>query len=143
MLLRPNRTKYSKNQRGRLSKTVSFFRSPKNGRYALIAQESSVLTAYQIEATRQVINRYLKRKGKIWISVFPDIAVTAKPTEVRMGKGKGAVKNWVCRLQKGRILFEVDGVAEQKVLDAFRAAKKKLPLKTYIYRAPWKLPMKI
>lgn len=143
MLLRPNRTKFSKNQRGRLSKTISLFKSPKNGRFALIAQESCILTAHQIEATRQVINRYLRRKGKIWINVFPDIAVTAKPTEVRMGKGKGAVKNWVCRLQKGKILFEVDGVAEQKVLDAFRAAKKKLPLKTYIYKASWKLPMNI
>ena len=143
MLLRPKKTKYNKSQRGRLSRIVSSFRLPKNGRYALIAQESILLTAHQIESTRQVINRYLKRKGRIWIHAFPDLPVTSKPTEVRMGKGKGAIKNWVCRVRKGKILFEVDGATDQKIIEAFKAAKKKLPLKTFLYKNTWKLSKKI
>lgn len=143
MLLRPNKTKYNKSQRGRLGNTVSSFRLAKNGRFALIAQESILLTAHQIESTRQVINRYLKRKGKIWIQAFPDFPVTAKPTEVRMGKGKGAIKEWVCRVKKGKILFEVDGVADQRILEAFQAARKKLPLKTLIFKTSWKFPQKV
>lgn len=143
MLLRPNRTKYNKSQRGHLSGPVSSFRPIKNGRFALIAQESVLLSAHQIESTRQVINRYLKRKGKIWIKTFPDLPVTSKPTEVRMGKGKGAVNEWVCRVRKGKILFEVDGAADQRILEAFQAARKKLPLKTLIFRNSWKLPLKV
>jgi large subunit ribosomal protein L16 len=143
MLLRPNRTKFNKSQRGRLSRVVSAFPPIKYGRFALIAQESVLLTAHQIEATRQVINRYLKRKGKIWIRAFPDLPVTSKPTEVRMGKGKGAVKEWVCRLRKGKVIFEVDGVADQRIFEAFQAARKKLPLRTLIYQTPWKLPKKV
>lgn len=142
MLLRPKKTKYNKAQRGRLSRLVSAFRQPLNGKFALIAQESIHLTAHQIEATRQVINRYLKRKGKIWIKAFPDFPTTAKPTEVRMGKGKGAIKEWVCRVRKGKILFEVDGVADQRILEAFQAARKKLPLRTLIFKNLWKYPKK-
>lgn len=142
MLLRPKKTKYNKTQRGRLSRLVSAFRQPLNGKFALIAQESIHLTAHQIEATRQVINRYLKRKGKIWIKAFPDFPITAKPTEVRMGKGKGAIKEWVCRVRKGKILFEVDGVADQRILEAFQAARKKLPLRTLIFKNLWKYPKK-
>ena len=138
MLLRPKKTKYNKTQRGRLSRVVSAFRQPIHGKFALIAQESIHLTAHQIEATRQVINRYLKRKGKIWIKAFPDFPVTAKPTEVRMGKGKGAIKEWVCRVRKGKILFEVDGVADQRILEAFQAARKKLPLRSLIFKNSWK-----
>jgi large subunit ribosomal protein L16 len=143
MLLRPNRTKFNKAQRGRLSRVVSAFRPIKHGRFALIAQESVLLTAHQIEATRQVINRYLKRKGKIWIRAFPDLPISAKPTEVRMGKGKGAIKEWVCRVRKGKILFEVDGVVDQRILEAFKAARKKLPLKTLIFKNAWKFPYKV
>lgn len=143
MLLRPNRTKYNKAQRGRLSRVVSAFPPIKHGKFALIAQESVLLTAHQIEATRQVINRYLKRKGKIWIRAFPDLPITSKPTEVRMGKGKGAVQEWVCRLRKGKVIFEVDGVGDQRILEAFQAAKKKLPLKTLIYQTSWKFPKKV
>lgn len=140
MLLRPKKIKYNKSQRGRLSKVVSTFRQPVHGKFALIAQESIHLTAFQIEATRQVINRYLKRKGKIWIKAFPDFPVTAKPTEVRMGKGKGAVKEWVCRVRRGKIIFEVDGVAEPVILEALQAARKKLPLRTLIFKNLWKHP---
>lgn len=139
MLLRPNRSKFHKSRRGRLSGPLSSFRAIKNGRFALIAQESVLLTVHQIESTRQVINRYLKRKGKIWIRAFPDLPITSKPTEVRMGKGKGAVKEWVCRVRRGKVLFEVDGVADQSILEAFRAARKKLPLKTLIFKNSWKL----
>ena len=142
MLLRPKKTKYNKTQRGRLSRVVSAFRQPLHGKFALIAQGSIHLTAHQIESTRQVINRYLKRKGKIWIKAFPDFPITAKPTEVRMGKGKGAIKEWVCRVRKGKILFEVDGVADQRVLEAFQAARKKLPLRTLIFKNLWKYPKK-
>ena len=143
MLLRPNQTKFNKAQRGRLSRVVSAFRPIKHGRFALIAQESVLLTAHQIEATRQVINRYLKRKGKIWIKAFPDLPISAKPTEVRMGKGKGAIKEWVCRVRKGKVLFEVDGVADQRILEAFKAARKKLPLKTLVFKTSWKFPHKV
>ena len=143
MLLRPNRTKFNKSRRGRLSGPFSSFPPIKNGRFALIAQESVLLTAHQIESTRQVINRYLKRKGKIWIRAFPDLPLTSKPTEVRMGKGKGAVSEWVCRVRKGKVLFEVDGVADQSILEAFRAARKKLPLKTLIFKNSWKFPLKV
>lgn len=135
MLLRPNRTKYVKSQHGRFSGIESSFRSPKFGRFCLIAQESAFLSARQIESCRQVLNRSFKRKGKIWISAFPDFPLTSKPTEVRMGKGKGNVSSWVCRCRPGKILFEVDGVSSQKAESAFRAARKKLPLKTFFFQS--------
>lgn len=142
MLLKPNRTKYTKFQRGRLSRVEATSPKVSFGRYALVSQESSYLTARQIEAARQVINRYLKRKGKIWIRVFPDFPVTSKPTEVRMGKGKGAIKAWVCRVKRGKILFEVDGVESQKVFEALNAAKKKLPFKSLYFESSWKINKK-
>lgn len=138
MLLKPKKTKYTKSQHGRLSGIESSFCFPKFGRFALIAQESTLLSARQIESCRQVLNRHFKRKGKIWIRAFPDFPVTAKPTEVRMGKGKGSVKEWVCRVRPGKILFEVDGVASQKASSAFFAAQKKLPLKTLFFQATTK-----
>jgi large subunit ribosomal protein L16 len=143
MLLKPRKTKFNKSQRGCLKRVETSFRHPKFGRFALIAQESGLISARQIESTRQVINRYLKRKGKIWICVFPDFPMTSKPTEVRMGKGKGAVNAWFCRVKKGKILFEVDGVSDHIIFAAFCAAKKKLPLKTFIYQAPWKVNKKL
>lgn len=135
MLLRPNKTKYAKSQHGRFSGVESAFRYPKFGRFSLLAQESAFLSARQIESCRQVLNRYFKRKGKIWIHAFPDFPLTSKPTEVRMGKGKGNVTSWVCRCRPGKILFEVDGVSSQKAESAFRAARKKLPLKTLFFKA--------
>jgi large subunit ribosomal protein L16 len=142
MLLRPKKTKYAKYQRGRLSRVVPSFRLLKKGQFAIIAQESVLISACQIESTRQVINRHLRRKGKIWINIFPDLPLTSKPTEVRMGKGKGGIKEWVCRIKKGMILFEVDGVVEKRILQAFTAARKKLPLKTFVYKSPWKIKKK-
>lgn len=142
MLLRPKKIKYAKYQRGRLSRVVPSFRLLKKGQYGIIAQECAFISACQIEATRQVINRYLKRKGKIWINVFPDFPLTSKPTEVRMGKGKGGIKEWVCRIKKGMILFEVDGVVEKRVLQGFTAARKKLPLKTFVHKCLKKKELK-
>jgi len=142
MILKPKKTKFNKCQRGSLGRIESSFSQPKFGRFALIAQESALISARQIESTRQVINRYLKRKGKIWIRLFPDFPMTSKPTEVRMGKGKGAVKAWFCRVKKGKILFEVDGAPDHNIHEAFSAARKKLPLKTLIYQASWKINKK-
>jgi len=129
MLLKPKRTKFNKSQRSSLGRVESSFCKPKFGRFALIAQESGLISARQVESTRQVINRYLKRKGIIWICFFPDFPMTSKPTEVRMGKGKGAVKARFCRIKKGKILFEVDGVADHIIFEAFSAAKKNYRLK--------------
>lgn len=143
MLLKPKKTKFNKSQRGCLGRVESSFCEPKFGRFTLIAQESGLISARQIESTRQVINRYLKRKGKIWIRLFPDFPMTSKPTEVRMGKGKGAVKAWFSRVKKGKILFEVDGASDHSICEAFFAAKKKLPLKTFIYQASWKVNKKL
>jgi len=143
MLLKPRKTKFNKSQRGTLKRVESSFCTPKFGRFALVAQESGLISARHIESTRQVINRYLKRKGKIWICVFPDFPMTSKPTEVRMGKGKGAVKALFCRVKKGKILFEVDGSSDYSIFEAFCAAKKKLPLKSFIYKAAWKVNKKL
>lgn len=143
MLLKPKRTKFNKFRRGRLVRVEPAFCSPKFGRFALIAQEAGLISARQIESTRQVINRYLKRKGKIWIRLFPDFPMTSKPTEVRMGKGKGAVKAWFCRVKRGKVLFEVDGVADHNIYEAFSAAKKKLPVKTFLYQASWRINKKL
>lgn len=138
MLLKPKKTKYNKTQRSILAHTECAFQPLKFGRFGLYSQESGFLTARQIEACRQVINRSLKRKGKIWIRAFPDQPITSKPTEVRMGKGKGAVEAWVCVVKKGKILFEVDNVPGQKAYEAFHAAKKKLPLRCLVFQAMWK-----
>lgn len=143
MLLKPKRTKFNKAQRGSLSRKESAFRCLKFGKFGLVAQETGLLSARHIESTRQVINRYLKRKGKIWIRVFPDFPMTAKPTEVRMGKGKGAVQYWFCRVRKGKMLFEVDGSSDYTIRKAFSAAKKKLPLKTYFVQSSWKINKKV
>lgn len=142
MLLKPRKTKYNKSQRKILSSIESSFRPLQFGKYGLIAQESGLLTARQIESCRQVINRSLKRKGKIWIRAFPDLPLTAKPTEVRMGKGKGAVEAWVCSVKKGKILFELDGVPTPKALEAFHAARKKLPIRSLVFQTSWKTSQK-
>lgn len=143
MLLKPKKTKYQKVQRKILCSVESSFKSLKFGRFGLISQESGLLSARQIEACRQVINRSLKRKGKIWIRAFPDLPITAKPTEVRMGKGKGPVKAWVCSVKKGKVLFELDGVSESKAKEAFQSAKKKLPLRSLLVQTSWKTFTKI
>lgn len=133
MFLQPKRSKYKKVRKGSLPKLE--FRSNKLqfGTIGLKAAESGTLTARQIEAARQSITRKIKRKGKLWIRVFPDLPITAKPTEVRMGKGKGAVSHWGKKIGGGAILFELCGVTKNTAISAFRTGGAKLPIKTIIF----------
>jgi large subunit ribosomal protein L16 len=131
-MLQPKRTKYRKQQKGKnrglalRGSTVSF------GEYALKAVGRGRLTARQIEAARRAMTRYVKRGGKIWIRVFPDKPITQKPLEVRQGKGKGNVEYWVCQIQPGRVLYEMEGVSEEIAREAFRLAAAKLPIATTV-----------
>ena len=129
-MLQPKRTKFRKQMKGRnrglahRGSTVSF------GEYGLKATGRGRLTARQIEAARRAMTRHVKRGGKIWIRVFPDKPITTKPLEVRQGKGKGNVDYWVCQIQPGRILYEMEGVSEEMAREAFRLAAAKLPFGT-------------
>jgi len=128
-MLQPKRMKFRKMHKGRnrgLAKgsEVSF------GEFGLKAVGRGRLTARQIEAARRAMTRKVKRQGKIWIRVFPDKPITAKPLEVRMGKGKGSVEYWVCQIQPGRVLYEMEGVSEDLARAAFELAATKLPMKT-------------
>jgi len=129
-MLMPSKVKHRKQQRGRRrgkayrGSTISF------GDFALKTMESAWITARQIEASRIAMTRFIKRGGKIWIRVFPDKPVTKKPTEVRMGKGKGSPESWVAVVRPGRILFEMEGVDEATAREAMRLAAHKLPIKT-------------
>lgn len=131
-MLQPKRTKFRKMHKGRNTglalrgSTVSF------GSIALKSLERGRITARQIEAARRAISRRIKRGGKIFIRVFPDKPITKKPLEVRMGKGKGSVEYWVAEIQPGKVLYEIDGVAETLAREAFVRAAAKLPLKTAI-----------
>jgi large subunit ribosomal protein L16 len=136
MLNRPRNTKYAKVRRGSLPKVEMFTNLLRFGSVGLVALESSFLDSNQIESCRRVISRYTKRKGKLWIRVFPDYPFTAKPIGVRMGKGKGKVDIWVARVCKGKVLFEFDGLPKAVVLKAFNAAAKKLPLHSRIIQEP-------
>ena len=100
------------------------------GSYGLKALEPERVTARQIEAARRAISRAMKRQGKMWIRIFPDVPVSKKPPEVRQGKGKGSVEYWVCRVKPGRVMFEIDGVSEETAREAFALAAAKLPIKT-------------
>ncbi len=132
MLNRPRNTKYAKVRRGSLPRVEMFTNVLKFGSVGLIALETSFLNYNQIEACRRVMSRYTKRKGKLWIRIFPDYPFSAKPIGVRMGKGKGKVDVWVARVCKGKILFEFEGLPFNVVSKAFKAASKKLPLDTKI-----------
>ncbi|USE37370.1 50S ribosomal protein L16 [Endozoicomonas sp. SCSIO W0465] len=129
-MLQPKRTKFRKQQKGRnrglalRGSKVSF------GEYALKAIGRGRITARQIEAARRAMTRHIKRGGKIWIRVFPDKPITGKPLEVRQGKGKGNVEYWVCQIQPGRVLYEMEGVSEELACEAFALAAAKLPLET-------------
>ncbi|MEC9245823.1 MAG: 50S ribosomal protein L16, partial [Pseudomonadota bacterium] len=100
------------------------------GAYGLKAVDPERVTARQIEAARRAITRYMKRQGRVWIRIFPDLPVTSKPTEVRMGKGKGSVDYWACRVKPGRVMFEIDGVGADIAREALRLGAAKLPVKT-------------
>jgi large subunit ribosomal protein L16 len=128
----PKRVKYRKQQRGRMVGTESRGVDISFGEFGLQALEPVWLTARQIEAARRAIVRYMKRRGKYWVRIFPDKPVTAKPAETRMGKGKGTVDHWVAVIRPGRVLFEVDGVPADVAKEALRLASHKLPIRTQV-----------
>lgn len=126
-MLIPKKTKYRKAHKGRIKGNAKGGYSLSFGSYGLKALEPERITSRQIEAARRAATRYMKRVGKMWIRVFPDIPVTKKPTDVRMGKGKGSVEYYVFRVKPGRIIFELDGVPENVAREALMRAKAKLP----------------
>lgn len=128
-MLLPKRVKYRKQHRGRMKGKAARGNTVAYGQYGLQALEPCWLTSAQIEAARVAINRYLRRGGKVWIKVFPDKSVTAKPAETRMGSGKGSPEYWVAVVKPGRVLFELAGVSEEIAKEAFRLAGHKLPIK--------------
>ena len=128
-MLQPTRTKYRKAHKGRIHGHASRAQSLNYGAYGLKAMQPERVIGKQIEAARVALTRYMERTGKVWTRVFPNIPVSKKPTEVRMGKGKGAPEFWACRVKPGRILFEVDGVSEQVAREALYKASAKLPIK--------------
>ena len=131
-MLSPKRTKYRKAHKGRIHGAAKGGSDLNFGAYGLKAIQPDRVTARQIEAARRAITRHLKRLGRVWISVFPDVPVSKKPIEVRMGKGKGAPEFWVARVAPGRIMFEIDGVPETVAREAFALAAAKLPIKTKV-----------
>lgn len=134
-MLCPKRSKFRKYQKGRISGIKPNINQLVFGKYGLKSLETGRIPSRTLEAVRRVLTRKFKRTGQIWIRIFPDIAVSSKPAEVRMGKGKGAPSYWVCRVQKGQILFEMDGIPIQLAKQAAALAYYKLPLKTkFTYR---------
>ena len=129
-MLQPKRTKFRKQHKGRIHGDAKGGTDLNFGAYGLKAQEPERVTARQIEAARRAITRHMKRAGRVWIRIFPDVPVTSKPTEVRMGKGKGSVDYWAARVKPGRIMFEIDGVSEVIAREALRLGARKLPVKT-------------
>lgn len=124
----PKRTKYRKAFKGRIHGLAKGGTALNFGAYGMKALEPARITARQIEAARRAITRHLKRVGRVWIRVFPDVPVSQKPAEVRMGKGKGSVEFWMCRVKPGRVMFEIDGVPEDLANEAIRRGAAKLPL---------------
>jgi large subunit ribosomal protein L16 len=129
-MLQPKRTKFRKQFKGRIHGASKGATSLDFGTYGLKALEPERVTARQIEAARRAITRQMKRQGRVWIRVFPDVPVSSKPTEVRMGKGKGAPEYWAARVHPGRILFEIDGVPLNIAEEALRLGAAKLPIRT-------------
>jgi large subunit ribosomal protein L16 len=129
-MLSPKRTKYRKAHKGRIHGNAKGGFTLNFGAYGLKALEPERVTARQIEAARRTITRHLKRAGRVWIRVFPDVPVSRKPAEVRMGSGKGSPEYWIVRINPGRILFEIDGVPKTIASEAFELAAAKLPIKT-------------
>ena len=129
-MLMPAKVKFRKQQRGRRSGKANVGAAIEFGDYGLKVMESAWITARQIEASRVAMTRFIKRGGKIWIRIFPDKPITKKPTEVRMGKGKGAPEAWVAVVKAGRVLFEMEGVTLETAREAMRLAAHKLPVKT-------------
>ena len=128
-MLMPKRVKFRRVQRGRLKGKASRGNTVTNGQYGLQALEPAWITSNQIEAARIAMTRYIKRGGQVWIKIFPDKPITEKPTETRMGSGKGSPEYWVAVVKPGRVMFEMDGVAEDVAKEAMRLASHKLPIK--------------
>lgn len=133
-MLSPKRTKFRKAHKGRIHGNAKGGTQLNFGSYGLKAMSPERVTARQIEAARRAITRHLRRTGRVWIRIFPDVPVSSKPAEVRMGKGKGSPEFWVARVKPGRIMFEIDGVPWELAQEAFRLAAAKLPLDTKIIR---------
>jgi large subunit ribosomal protein L16 len=129
-MLQPKRTKYRKAHKGRIHGTAKGGYDLNFGQYGLKATEPGRVTARQLEAARRAVTRHMKRLGRIWCRVFPDVPVSRKPAEVRMGSGKGTPEFWVVRVHPGRILFELDGVPKDLAIRGFELAAAKLPIKT-------------
>jgi large subunit ribosomal protein L16 len=129
-MLQPKRTKFRKQQKGRNRGLATSGNKVSFGEFALKSTSRGLLTARQIEAARRTITRTVKRGGKLWIRVFPDVPITKKPIEVRQGKGKGNVEYWVARIQPGRVIYEIEGVSEEMAREAFKLAAAKLPVRT-------------
>src|SRR5258706_15909006 len=129
-MMQPSRTKYRKAFKGRIHGQAKGGTELNFGSHGLKAVEPERVTARQIEAARRALTRHMKRAGRVWIRVFPDVPVSKKPAEVRMGSGKGAPEFWVCKIKPGRILFEVDGVSRETAEEGMRLAAGKLPIAT-------------
>ena len=138
-MLQPTRSKYRKAHKGRIHGKASRASTLNYGAYGLKAIQPERVIGKQIEAARVALTRHMERTGKVWSRIFPNIPVSKKPTEVRMGKGKGSPEFWACRVKPGRILFEVDGVSEETAREALYKASAKLPIKTkFVKRTGWK-----
>ncbi len=131
-MLQPKKTKFRKQFKGRIHGAAKGGFALNFGSFGLKSMEPERITARQIEAARRAITRQMKRQGRVWIRVFPDLPVTDKPAEVRMGKGKGAVEYWAARVAPGRIMFEIDGVTDDVAREALRLGAAKLPIKTRV-----------
>jgi large subunit ribosomal protein L16 len=137
-MLQPKRTKFRKQHKGRIHGEAKGGSDLNFGTFGLKATEPERVTARQIEAARRAITRHMKRQGRVWIRIFPDVPVSAKPIEVRMGKGKGSTDYWAAKVQPGRIMFEIDGVAEVIAREALRLGAMKLPVTTrVVIREDW------
>ena len=137
-MMQPKRTKFRKAFKGRIHGNAKGGTELNFGAFGLKAMEPERITARQIEAARRAITRHMKRQGRVWIRIFPDVPVSSKPTEVRMGKGKGSVDFWAARVHPGRIMFEIDGVSDEIAREALRLGANKLPVLTRIVaREDW------
>lgn len=129
-MLQPKKTKFRKAHKGRIHGNAKGGTQLNFGSYGLKAMSPNRVTARQIEAARRAITRHVKRQGKVWIRIFPDVPVSKKPLEVRQGKGKGSVEYWACRVKPGRIMFEMEGIPQEIAREALALAAAKLPLET-------------
>ena len=128
-MLQPRKTKYRKQHKGRVAHLLPDIQNIQFGKFGMQALEEGYLSARHIESARQTIRRKLERQGKLWIHAFPDLPITRKPTELRMGKGKGSVSYWAMRVPAGRVLFEIEGVSKVAAYNAFRSGAHKLPFR--------------